>query len=311
MNANVEEWANYWASAKVDAVALSVSGPVAFYPTDIPFYRRSPYLNGRDFFGECVNAAKARGIRVYGRMSPDILVKDPRGAARTPTRSGSAATATASLQSPAPDIAYTCQFGGNFSELQPAILRQLNARYDIDGVFMNGWPTEQTCYCENCRKIGDPRSAQYREAVLAECYRAHRGVQEGGDGEEPRQFLQLQSGRRAARRRSGPVEADTHGTVVHLGHPGPRQYCRSGVAGCTAGEICAHADGRSPRGSRYGQLLPQRKGSCGAMSPAIPPKPSAAWPGPPPPGASFGITGWAWSRASTRIGAGKSLAASS
>ena len=165
VNANVEEWANYWASAKVDAVALSVSGPVAFYPTDVPYYRRSPFLNGRDLFGDCVKAAKARGIRVYGRMSPDILVTDPKLLATNPLwfrrdRDGN-------LQSPAPDIAYTCQFSGNFSELQPAILHELNARYDIDGVYMNGWPTTQSCYCENCKKIGDPRSEKYREALLA------------------------------------------------------------------------------------------------------------------------------------------------
>jgi hypothetical protein len=79
-NANVEQWADYWSSAKVDAVALSVSGPVAFYPTDIPFYHRSPFLNGRDLFGECVRAAKVRGIRVYGRMSPDIQWTDPKAA---------------------------------------------------------------------------------------------------------------------------------------------------------------------------------------------------------------------------------------
>ena len=35
LNANVDEWADYWASAKVEAVALSVSGSVAFYPTDV------------------------------------------------------------------------------------------------------------------------------------------------------------------------------------------------------------------------------------------------------------------------------------
>src|SRR5437899_6855619 len=51
---DVEKWADYWASAKVDAVALSVSGPVAFYPTEVPFFHRSIYLNGRDLFGECV-----------------------------------------------------------------------------------------------------------------------------------------------------------------------------------------------------------------------------------------------------------------
>lgn len=163
-NADVEAWADYWASAKVDAVALSVSGPVAFYPTEIPFYRRSPYLNGRDLFGECVTAAKKRGIRVYGRLSPDIHWEDEKLLAANPlwfrrTREGK-------LQYAAPGIIYTCQFGGNFSELQPAILRELNSRYEIDGVYMNGWPTEQSCYCDNCRKIGEPRSPEYRVALL-------------------------------------------------------------------------------------------------------------------------------------------------
>jgi hypothetical protein len=165
LNANVEEWADYWASAKVEALALSVSGPIAFYPTDIPFYRRSPYLNGRDFFGECLKAAKDRGIRVYGRLSPDVQWMDSKLLEAHPLwfrreRDGS-------LQSPAPDLAFTCQFSGQFSEFQPAIIRELNARYDLDGLYMNGWPTMQVCYCENCRKVGDPHSTAYKEALLA------------------------------------------------------------------------------------------------------------------------------------------------
>src|ERR1017187_2146064 len=165
VNANVDEWADYWASAKVDAVALSVSGAVAFYPTNVPFFRRSPYLNGRDLFGECVKAAKARGIRVYGRMSPDILVTDPKLLEANPLwfrrdKDGN-------LLSPAPDIAFTCQFSGQFSEFHPAIMRELNARYDLDGMYMNGWPTMQVCYCETCRKIGDPQSKAYKDALMA------------------------------------------------------------------------------------------------------------------------------------------------
>ena len=36
------------ASAKVEAVALSVSGLIAFYPTQVPYFRQSRWLNGRD-----------------------------------------------------------------------------------------------------------------------------------------------------------------------------------------------------------------------------------------------------------------------
>jgi hypothetical protein len=163
-NADVEAWADYWASAKVEAVALSVSTLVAFYPTDVPFFPRSPYLNGRDLFGECVAAAKKRRLRIYGRLSPDVHKEDDAVLAANPQwfrrdRSGK-------LQRAAPGVLYTCQFGGSFTELQPAILREVMSRYDIDGLYMNGWPTEQSCWCENCKKIGEPRSPEYRAALL-------------------------------------------------------------------------------------------------------------------------------------------------
>src|SRR5215468_65834 len=109
---DVEKWAEYWASAKVEAVALSVSGPVAFYPTEVPFFHRSVYLNGRDLFGECVKAAKARGMRVYARMSPDIQWTDPKLLEAHPL--WFRRTQDGSLQSSAPNIAYTCQFSGHY-----------------------------------------------------------------------------------------------------------------------------------------------------------------------------------------------------
>ncbi len=161
---DVEAWADYWASAKVEAVALSVSGPVAFYPTKVPFFHVSAYLNGRDLFGECLTAAKKRGIRVFGRISPDIQFMDPKLLAAHPD--WFRRDQKGELQSPAPDIAFTCQFTGQFTEQQPAILRELNERYDIDGIYMNGWPTMQVCYCEACRKIGDPQSDVYKAAVM-------------------------------------------------------------------------------------------------------------------------------------------------
>lgn len=162
---SVEQWAEYWASTKVEALALSVSGPVAFYPTDIPYYRRSPYLNGRDLFGECVKAAQARGIRLYGRMSPDILKTDKDILDLHPL--WFRRNEDDSLQSPAPDIAFTCQFSDYFTQFQPAVIHEVNTRYNIDGYYMNGWPTVQVCYCENCRKIGDPHSQAYKDALMA------------------------------------------------------------------------------------------------------------------------------------------------
>src|SRR5579863_3150775 len=73
---NVEEWADYWASLKVDAVLVSVTGILAFYQTRVPFHRKGKFLGERDFFGECCAAAKKRGLQVVARMSPDLNWED-------------------------------------------------------------------------------------------------------------------------------------------------------------------------------------------------------------------------------------------
>ena len=88
---NIEEWANYWQSAKADIVFISVTGILAFYPSKVKFHRHGKFLNGRDFFGECVAAAKKRKMRVVARMSPDLNWGD----ALRPTRSGPCARRTA------------------------------------------------------------------------------------------------------------------------------------------------------------------------------------------------------------------------
>jgi hypothetical protein len=69
---NVEEWANYWHSVKADVVFISVTGIIAYYPTKVPLFRRGKFLDDKDLFGECCDAAKKRGMRVVGRMSPDL-----------------------------------------------------------------------------------------------------------------------------------------------------------------------------------------------------------------------------------------------
>src|SRR5438045_3350706 len=67
---DIDAWADYWASLKVDVVQVSVTGILAFYPSKVPYHRHGQFLNGRDFFGECCAAAKKRGLRVLARMSP-------------------------------------------------------------------------------------------------------------------------------------------------------------------------------------------------------------------------------------------------
>jgi hypothetical protein len=67
---NVEGWADYWQSLKVDAVFISITGIIAYYPTQVPFHRRSKFLGDRDLFGDCCQAAKKRKIRIVGKHEP-------------------------------------------------------------------------------------------------------------------------------------------------------------------------------------------------------------------------------------------------
>ena len=151
---NVEEWADYWASLKVDAVLVSVTGILAFYPTTIPYFRRAKYLGDRDFFGDCCAAAKKRGIHVIARMSPDLqweeaLQPHPEWFERD--RDGNFVPHTEE-----PTLYRTCMYTTYFTEQIPAIMREVNSRYDVDGIFTNAWPPLgrlPVCYCEQCRRL--------------------------------------------------------------------------------------------------------------------------------------------------------------
>src|SRR5947207_13982122 len=65
---DVEAWADYWASLKVDAVLLNGGGIVAFYPTEVPHHHRSEFRGARDLFGGLAAPARRRGMHVVARM---------------------------------------------------------------------------------------------------------------------------------------------------------------------------------------------------------------------------------------------------
>ena len=159
---NVEAWADYWASLKVDVVLVSVTGIIAYYQTKVPFHRKSKYLGDRDLFGECCTAAKKRGIRVIARTSPDLnwedalqahsewFMRDEQG--RVPPHHED------------PRLFPTCTFSTYMTDYLPAILREVNSLYDVDGFFTNGWPpygTLPACYCAQCRKLPKAGTPEY------------------------------------------------------------------------------------------------------------------------------------------------------
>ncbi len=151
---NIEEWAHFWHSAQADIVFVSVTGILAFYPSKVPFHKHGRFLNGRDFFGECVAAARKRGMRVVARMSPDLnwldaLEAHPEWAMRH--RDGSA-----QFNEQEPRLFKTCMFSRYMDDYVPAIMREINSLYDVDCFYANGWPplgSLPDCHCAICSKL--------------------------------------------------------------------------------------------------------------------------------------------------------------
>jgi Hypothetical glycosyl hydrolase 6/Beta-galactosidase trimerisation domain len=151
---DVEQWADYWASLKVDAVLISVTGILAFYQTRVPYHKKAKFLGSRDFFGDCCTAAKKRGLHVIARMSPDLNWEDAVEA--HPEWFQRDAQGNVLHHSEDPKLFRTCMFSTYMTEYMPAIMREINSLYDVDGLFTNAWPplgAMPVCYCGQCRNL--------------------------------------------------------------------------------------------------------------------------------------------------------------
>lgn len=162
---NIEQWADFWHDAGAQVVFISVTGILAFYPSKVKFHRHSKFLNGRDFFGECVAAARKRGMRVVARMSPDLnwpdaleahpewAMRDNNGAA---LRNGDN-----------PELFRTCMFSTYMDDYVPAVMREVNSLYDVDCFYANGWPplgSLPECHCAICSKLPPSGTPAYWRA---------------------------------------------------------------------------------------------------------------------------------------------------
>jgi hypothetical protein len=151
---DIEQWANYWASLKVGATFISVTGILAYYQTKVPFHRKGKYLGNRDFFGECFAAAKKRNLRVIARMSPDLNWGD--AAEAHPDWFERDANGNLNPDKEEPRLFRTCMFSGYMTDYVPAIIREINSLYDVDAFYTNGWPplgSLPVCHCAVCSKL--------------------------------------------------------------------------------------------------------------------------------------------------------------
>jgi hypothetical protein len=151
---NIDEWADYWASLKVGATFISVTGILAYYQTKVPFHRKGKFLGNRDFFGECFTAAKKRGLRVIARMSPDLNWGD--AAEAHPDWFERDAGGNLNPDKDEARLFRTCMFSDYMTDYVPAIIREVNSLYDVDAFYTNGWPplgSLPVCHCVRCREL--------------------------------------------------------------------------------------------------------------------------------------------------------------
>jgi hypothetical protein len=159
---NIDGWANFWQSAGANIVFISVTGILAFYPSKVRFHRPGKFLHGRDFFGECVAAARKRGLRVVARMSPDLNWRD--ALAAHPEWAMRNQDGSVQFNGEEPRLFRTCMFSTYMDDYIPAIIEEVNSLYDVDCFYTNGWPpigSLPDCHCGICAKLPSPNTTAY------------------------------------------------------------------------------------------------------------------------------------------------------
>lgn len=163
LNTDLGWWIDYCTSLKLDVIRINAGGVMAFYPTEIPYHHRSAFLGDRDLFGDLAKACKARGIRIGARTDPMYIYEDaakahPEWVARDQA---------GQMFGPVNGLYETCIYSTYYTVQIPAIMREINARYDVDCFFTNTFPggrAPRDCYCEACniKKIAPGSPEAYR-----------------------------------------------------------------------------------------------------------------------------------------------------
>ncbi|MGA2328255.1 MAG: hypothetical protein ABSH05_18405 [Bryobacteraceae bacterium] len=180
---DIPSWIEYWKSLRLNALVLSAGGFIAFYPTKLRDHHRSQFLGSRDLFGEYCRAAKQAGIRVIARVETnwaheEVLKSRPEWFERTADGK------------PVPNVEtpyafHTCLFSTYHEEQVPAIIREITALFDVDGVFTNSWPSTGApvpCHREICRRLGagskEELLEKHRRRILDLCGRIKGAARE-------------------------------------------------------------------------------------------------------------------------------------
>ena len=159
---DVERVLDFVQAHGADVWLLNAGGILSFYPTDLPFQTRNPYLAGRpsgDLLGDAVRAAHARGVRILARM--DFSKVSSRIAAEHPEWCYVSPSGRSQEHS---GLISVCPSGQYYQDRSFAALDEVMDRYDVDGFFFNWFGFNEidyskvyhgVCHCLSCRRAFD------------------------------------------------------------------------------------------------------------------------------------------------------------
>jgi hypothetical protein len=156
---DVERVLDYIQAHGADTWLVNAGGILSFYPTDLPFQTRNPYLAQRqsgDLLGDAVHAAHARGVHLLARMdfskvSTRIAAEHPEWCYVSPAGESQNYSGLVSV----------CPSGQYYQEKTFEALDEVIDRYAVDGFFFNWFGFNEVdyskvykgvCHCLSCRR---------------------------------------------------------------------------------------------------------------------------------------------------------------
>ncbi|QCB38957.1 hypothetical protein E5554_14675 [Sphingobium sp. PAMC28499] len=144
-------WLDFMRRTSTQGVCLSAGGILAFYPTEVQFHRRSTFLGNSDPFGDMAKACKRMGLRVLARVDPSVLYPD--ALAAHPEWAARGADGKPRRHPDDPSAYLSCPNGPFSFGWVPQVIREIMAKYPVDGIFGNRWSGGHVgvCYCDVCK----------------------------------------------------------------------------------------------------------------------------------------------------------------
>lgn len=144
-------WLDFMRQTSTQGVCLSAGGITAFYPTEVPYHRRSSFLGNSDPFGDMAKACKRMGLRVLARVDPSVIHAD--ALAAHPEWVARAADGKPRKHPDDPSVFLSCPNGAFSFGWVPDVIREIMGKYPVDGIFGNRWSGGHVgiCHCDLCK----------------------------------------------------------------------------------------------------------------------------------------------------------------